>query len=105
MAPEADGPLAVGSVFRWQTAGLDIRSTVEQIDAPHRIAWSGPAPGIVAVVVYAPAWCSAARLRFSSQARSDASTATCMASGCAVTASPSQDYAVWTRTSPSWSYT
>jgi Polyketide cyclase / dehydrase and lipid transport len=39
------------SVFRWQTAGLDITSTVEELDAPHRIVWGGPAQGIVAVHV------------------------------------------------------
>ena len=49
---EAADPLTVGSVFRWQTAGLDITSTVEEIDAPHRIVWGGPAQGIVAVHVW-----------------------------------------------------
>ena len=46
---ESEGPLEVGSVFRWQTAGLDITSTVEEVDAPRRIVWGGPAQGIVAV--------------------------------------------------------
>src|SRR5258705_10154954 len=50
---QADSALAVGSVFRWQTAGLDITSTVEEVDAPHRIVWGGPAQGIVAVHVWA----------------------------------------------------
>jgi uncharacterized protein YndB with AHSA1/START domain len=49
---QADGPLAVGSVFRWQTAGLDITSTVEEVEAPRRIVWGGPAQGIVAVHVW-----------------------------------------------------
>jgi uncharacterized protein YndB with AHSA1/START domain len=49
---KAEGPLDVGSVFRWQTAGLDITSTVEEIDAPRRIVWGGPAQGIVAVHVW-----------------------------------------------------
>ena len=49
---ESDGPLAEGSVFRWQTARLDITSTVEEVDAPHRIVWGGPAQGIVAVHVW-----------------------------------------------------
>jgi uncharacterized protein YndB with AHSA1/START domain len=49
---QAAGPLTVGSVFRWQTAGLDITSTVEEVDAPHRIVWGGPAQGIVAVHVW-----------------------------------------------------
>jgi uncharacterized membrane protein len=46
---EADGPLAAGSVFRWQTAGLDITSTVAEVEPPRRIVWGGPAQGIVAV--------------------------------------------------------
>ena len=55
--PEVDGaqidaPLAVGSVFRWQTAGLDITSTVEEIDPARRIVWGGTAQGIVAVHVW-----------------------------------------------------
>jgi uncharacterized protein YndB with AHSA1/START domain len=49
---QSDGPLAVGSVFRWQTAGLDITSTVQEVDAPRRIVWGGPAQGIVAVHVW-----------------------------------------------------
>jgi hypothetical protein len=49
---EAEGPLEVGSVFRWHTAGLDITSTVKEIDAPHRIVWGGPAQGVVAVHVW-----------------------------------------------------
>ena len=48
----SDGPLAVGSVFRWQTAGLDITSTVQEIDPPYRIVWGGSAQGIVAVHVW-----------------------------------------------------
>ena len=51
-AAQTEGPLDVGSVFRWQTAGLDIASTVEEIDAPRRIGWGGPAQGIVAVHVW-----------------------------------------------------
>jgi uncharacterized protein YndB with AHSA1/START domain len=49
---KSEGALGVGSVFRWQTAGLDITSTVEEIDAPNRIVWGGPALGIVAVHVW-----------------------------------------------------
>lgn len=48
----ADGPLSVGSTFRWQTFGLDITSTVEEIEAPGRVVWSGPAGGIFAVHVW-----------------------------------------------------
>ena len=49
---ESEGPLEAGSVFRWQTAGLDITSTVEEVDAPRLIVWGGPAQGIVAVHVW-----------------------------------------------------
>lgn len=49
---QADGPLAVGSVFRWQTAGLDITSTVAEVESPHRIVWGGPAQGITAIHVW-----------------------------------------------------
>jgi uncharacterized protein YndB with AHSA1/START domain len=48
----SDGPLEVGSVFRWQTAGLDITSTVHEVEPPTRIAWGGPAQGIVAAHVW-----------------------------------------------------
>ena len=40
-------------MFHWQTGGLEITSTVEEVDAPHRIVWGGPAQGIVAVHVWA----------------------------------------------------
>ena len=48
----ADGPLAVGSVFHWEEGGLQIVSTVGELDAPHRVAWTGPAQGIEAVHVW-----------------------------------------------------
>lgn len=44
---QAEGPLAVGVTFHWRTFGMDIASTVEEIDAPGRIAWGGPSSGIV----------------------------------------------------------
>ena len=48
----AEGPLEVGSVFRWETAGLDVTSTVEEIDPPRRIAWRGAAPGLDSVHIW-----------------------------------------------------
>ncbi|MFF5217702.1 SRPBCC family protein [Micromonospora sp. NPDC000442] len=45
----ADGPLQLGSVFHWNTAGLQISSTVYAIEAPRRILWGGPAQGIVGI--------------------------------------------------------
>jgi uncharacterized protein YndB with AHSA1/START domain len=47
-----EGPLEAGTVFRWQTFGLSIESTIQEVDPPRRIAWSGPAQGIVAVHVW-----------------------------------------------------
>ena len=49
---QVDAPLVVGSVFHWQTQGVDIASTVAEVEAPHRIVWVGPARGIVAVHVW-----------------------------------------------------
>lgn len=49
---QPQGPLGPGAVFRWQTAGLDITSTVAQLDAPRRVVWGGPAHGITGVHVW-----------------------------------------------------
>ncbi|MFJ8039858.1 SRPBCC family protein [Kitasatospora sp. NPDC096147] len=49
---ETTGPLAVGSVFRWHTHGLDITSTVLELIPRHRIVWGGPAHGIEGVHVW-----------------------------------------------------
>lgn len=46
------GPFAVGSAFRWQTAGLDITSTIAQVVAGSRTTWGGPAGGIDGVHVW-----------------------------------------------------
>ena len=51
-ASTIEGPLAVGTVFRWQTYGLSIESTIQEIDPPRRIVWSGPAQGITATHVW-----------------------------------------------------
>ena len=51
-AAVSDGPLEVGSSFRWQTAGLDITSTVTAVDRHRHIEWGGPANGITAVHVW-----------------------------------------------------
>ncbi|MFI5527243.1 SRPBCC family protein [Kitasatospora sp. NPDC051853] len=52
-AAETDGrPLAVGSVFRWHTHGLDITSTVLELVPGRRIVWGGPAHGIEGVHVW-----------------------------------------------------
>ena len=43
---------SVGSEFRWQTAGLDITSMVQEVEPLRRIVWGGPAQGIVAIHVW-----------------------------------------------------
>jgi hypothetical protein len=48
-ASTVEGPLEVGTIFRWQTYGLSIESTIQEIDAPRRIVWSGLAQGITAI--------------------------------------------------------
>ncbi|WP_433177763.1 SRPBCC family protein [Actinoallomurus sp. CA-150999] len=47
-----DGPLEAGLTFDWRTHGLDIHSTVQEVDAPHRIVWGGPSGGITGVHVW-----------------------------------------------------
>ncbi|MER6303711.1 SRPBCC family protein [Kitasatospora sp. NPDC001539] len=49
---DTPGRLRPGSVFRWSTDGLDITSTVRQVDHGRRLAWGGPAQGITAVHVW-----------------------------------------------------
>jgi uncharacterized protein YndB with AHSA1/START domain len=48
-ASTIEGPLEVGTVFHWQTSGLSIESTIQEIDPPRRIVWSGAAQGIMAI--------------------------------------------------------
>lgn len=48
-----EGPLTAGTVFRWSTAGLDdIASTLGEVIPERRIAWSGPAQGIMGIHVW-----------------------------------------------------
>jgi uncharacterized protein YndB with AHSA1/START domain len=39
------GPLEVGSVFRWITGGFAVTSRLEEVEPQRRIAWSGQAFG------------------------------------------------------------
>ncbi|WP_405598847.1 SRPBCC family protein [Streptomyces sp. NBC_01410] len=41
-----DGELKVGASFRWLTHGLDITSTVTDMEPGRFVAWGGPAAGI-----------------------------------------------------------
>lgn len=49
---QAEGPIIPGSVFRWRTSGLDITSTVVDVEPLRRLEWGGPANGITAVHVW-----------------------------------------------------
>ena len=42
----------MGTVFHWQTSGLHITSTIQEIEPQRRIVWTGPAQGIEAVHVW-----------------------------------------------------
>jgi uncharacterized protein YndB with AHSA1/START domain len=36
-----EGPLAVGSIFRWKSGGLTITSTIQVVEPNQRIGWTG----------------------------------------------------------------
>lgn len=44
-----DGPLTSGTIFRWKAGPGMITSTIEAVDPPHLIAWTGRTMGITAV--------------------------------------------------------
>ena len=46
------GPLAVGTVFNWETGGFAISTKFTEITPPERFAWSGDANGILAIHVW-----------------------------------------------------
>ncbi|MGZ9928933.1 SRPBCC family protein [Streptomyces sp. NC-S4] len=50
---EVDGPLLPGRSFRWLTHGLDITSTVREVDPGKRIVWGGTVQGITGIHVWA----------------------------------------------------
>jgi uncharacterized protein YndB with AHSA1/START domain len=52
VAARIDGELAVGAVFDWTTAGLDISSTVGELIPERRIAWGGETHGIDGIHVW-----------------------------------------------------
>jgi carbon monoxide dehydrogenase subunit G len=47
-----DGGLLQGAEFRWKAGPAMITSTLQHVDAPRRIAWSGTTFGIGAIHVY-----------------------------------------------------
>jgi uncharacterized protein YndB with AHSA1/START domain len=46
------GDVAVGSEFRWKAGPGTITSTIQEVDPPRRIAWTGSTLGIQAVHVW-----------------------------------------------------
>ena len=44
-----EGPFAPGSAFSWHTSGLDIESTIYEVEPERRTLWSGTAHGIVGI--------------------------------------------------------
>jgi hypothetical protein len=47
-----NGPLAAGTTFRWKSGPGTITSTLQQVDPPHVLAWTGKTLGIKAIHVY-----------------------------------------------------
>jgi uncharacterized protein YndB with AHSA1/START domain len=47
-----DGPVQAGTTFRWRSGSSRIVSCLEEVEAPHRIAWTGRTMGIRAVHVF-----------------------------------------------------
>jgi uncharacterized protein YndB with AHSA1/START domain len=46
------GPVAPGSTFEWKAGPGTIKSRLEEVDAPRRIAWTGSTFGIKAIDVF-----------------------------------------------------
>lgn len=46
------GPIVIGSTFWWETHGLQIVSTILEVEPMKRIVWGGPAHGIEGVHVW-----------------------------------------------------
>ena len=46
------GPVAIGSTFRWKAGPGTITSTIQRLEPPRLVAWSGKTMGITAVDVF-----------------------------------------------------
>lgn len=51
-AATLEGPLAVGTVFRWKAKGLGIVSTLQAVEEPTTIGWTGDSLGMHAVHIW-----------------------------------------------------
>jgi hypothetical protein len=49
---ELDGPVEPGTVFRWKAGPSPLSSTLQVVDPPHEIAWTGRTMGIKAIHVF-----------------------------------------------------
>ena len=47
-----DGPLEPGSIFRWKAGSASLTSTLQVVDEPREIGWTGESMGIHAVHVF-----------------------------------------------------
>lgn len=47
-----EGPLAVGSLFRWKAGGASLTSTLRVVDPPRELSWSGRTRGIRAIHIF-----------------------------------------------------
>jgi len=47
-----DGPIAPGSTFRWKAGSASLVSTLQVVEAPREIGWTGKTMGIHAVHVF-----------------------------------------------------
>lgn len=46
---EVDGPVEPGTVFRWRAGSSSLTSTLQVVDPPRQIAWTGKTMGIKAI--------------------------------------------------------
>jgi uncharacterized protein YndB with AHSA1/START domain len=49
---ELDGPLEPGTVFRWKAGPSSLTSTLQVVDPPHEICWTGRTMGIRAIHLF-----------------------------------------------------
>jgi len=47
-----EGPVQRGTVFRWKAGPSSLTSTLQVVDPPHEIAWTGTTMGIEAVHMF-----------------------------------------------------
>lgn len=46
------GELAAGSDFQWKASGLSMKSTLEVVDAPRHVGWTGDSIGMHAIHIW-----------------------------------------------------